>query len=28
MAADVHPSSVVAPGARIGAGVKIGPFCV
>lgn len=28
MAADVHPSSVVASGARLGAGVKIGPFCV
>lgn len=27
MAADIHPSSVVAPGARLGAGVKIGPFC-
>lgn len=23
----VHPSSVVAPGARLGAGVRIGPFC-
>ena len=28
MAADIHPSSVVAPGARLSAGVKIGPFCV
>ena len=28
MAADIHPSSVVAPGARLGRGVKIGPFCV
>ncbi len=23
----IHPSAVVAPGARIGAGVEIGPFC-
>jgi UDP-N-acetylglucosamine acyltransferase len=23
----VHPSSIVEPGARIGAGVRIGPFC-
>jgi len=27
VAAEIHPSSVVAPGARLGAGVKIGPFC-
>lgn len=26
--ATVHPSSVVEPGAKLGAGVKIGPFCV
>lgn len=24
----VHPSAIVEPGARLGAGVKIGPFCV
>ncbi|MDE2364005.1 MAG: acyl-ACP--UDP-N-acetylglucosamine O-acyltransferase [Hyphomicrobiales bacterium] len=24
---DVHPTSIVAPGARLGAGVRIGPFC-
>lgn len=23
----IHPSSVVEPGARLGAGVRIGPFC-
>lgn len=23
----IHPSSVIAPGAKLGAGVKIGPFC-
>ncbi|MFT4098117.1 MAG: acyl-ACP--UDP-N-acetylglucosamine O-acyltransferase [Rhodoblastus sp.] len=28
MAAEIHPSSVVAPGARLGRGVKIGPFCI
>ncbi|HMN74193.1 MAG TPA: acyl-ACP--UDP-N-acetylglucosamine O-acyltransferase [Rhodoblastus sp.] len=28
MTADVHPSSIVAPGARLGADVRIGPFCV
>lgn len=28
MAADIHPSSVVAPGARLGQHVKVGPFCV
>lgn len=27
MAANIHPTSIVAPGARLGAGVKIGPFC-
>lgn len=27
MAADIHASSVVAPGARVGSAVKIGPFC-
>lgn len=27
MAADIHSSSVVAMGARLGAGVKVGPFC-
>ena len=26
-AAQVHPSSVIAPGARIAAGVNVGPFC-
>ena len=26
--ASVHPSAVIGPGARIGAGVEIGPFCV
>lgn len=25
--ADVHPTSIVAPGARLGAGVRVGPFC-
>jgi len=25
---EIHPSAVVAPGARLGAGVRIGPFCV
>ena len=24
---DVHPTAVVAPGARLGAGTRIGPFC-
>ena len=24
----IHPSSVVDPAARLGAGVRIGPFCV
>ena len=24
----IHPSAIVEPGARIGAGVKVGPFCV
>lgn len=28
MTADIHPTSIVAPGAQIGAGVRIGPFCV
>ncbi|MCF3946327.1 acyl-ACP--UDP-N-acetylglucosamine O-acyltransferase [Acidiphilium sp. AL] len=23
----IHPSSVIAPGARLGAGVRVGPFC-
>jgi len=27
VAADIHPTSVIAPGARLGRGVKIGPFC-
>lgn len=27
MAAEIHPSSVVEPGARLGEGVRIGPFC-
>lgn len=26
--ATVHPTSIVAPNARLGAGVKIGPFCI
>ncbi|MBV1833207.1 MULTISPECIES: acyl-ACP--UDP-N-acetylglucosamine O-acyltransferase [Novacetimonas] len=26
-AAEIHPSSIVAPGARIGRGVSIGPWC-
>lgn len=25
---DIHPTAVVDPGARLGAGVKIGPYCV
>ncbi|UFN50823.1 acyl-ACP--UDP-N-acetylglucosamine O-acyltransferase [Roseomonas sp. OT10] len=25
--AEVHPSAIVAPGARLGAGVRIGPWC-
>lgn len=25
---EIHPSAVVAPGARLGEGVKIGPFCM
>lgn len=28
MTAEIHPTSIVAPGARIGAGVRIGPYCV
>ena len=24
---DIHPSALIAPGARLGAGVSIGPFC-
>jgi UDP-N-acetylglucosamine acyltransferase len=28
VSAQVHPSSVVSPGARLGEGVVIGPFCV
>jgi len=27
-AAEVHPTAVVAPGARLGAGVRVGPFCL
>lgn len=27
MAADIHPTAIVAPGARLGADVSIGPFC-
>jgi UDP-N-acetylglucosamine acyltransferase len=25
---DIHPTAIVDPGARLGAGVKIGPYCV
>lgn len=28
MTAEIHPSALVAPGARLGEGVRIGPFCV
>lgn len=28
MAPDIHPSAVVDPGARLGDGVSVGPFCV
>ena len=28
IASAIHPSSVIAPGAKIGSGVAIGPFCV
>ncbi len=27
MAGSVHPSAIVEPGARLGAGVEVGPFC-
>lgn len=27
MTADIHPTAIVAPGARLGAAVRIGPFC-
>jgi UDP-N-acetylglucosamine acyltransferase len=25
---DIHPTAIVDPGARLGAGVKVGPYCV
>ena len=28
MSAQVHPSSVISPEARLGEGVVVGPFCV
>ncbi len=27
-AADIHPTAIVDPGARLGAGVRVGPYCV
>ncbi len=28
MSAQIHPSSIIEPGAQLGEGVKIGPFCI